>query len=669
MKKAGLKFILIGWSVGIIAILTSLIAGTAYFLGSKKITEHYQDQMRTVAKIVAMDFDNFLISHANMAQTLAADERTIQSIQSGRPLASSYFKEIFDRYKVYENIFIYGSGPDSFVVADSLDGKTLGYGKTPEQREDLRNFFNSLQNQKISISRAKKSPISGNSVVVLSTPIRRNGVFIGVLCIALSLGSISEQLIANAQLGREGYVSIVEQEGRIIAHKVKDLILKVDISKESFGEKLMSLKDGEIMQFYFGGQDRFATLKRLDHWKLNVVAVQPFGEISDSLNELILGIFLVSIMIASASGIFLYRLLNKRLSPLSSVSRVLKRMSDGDLTEQIDAHYKDEIGIMSRDMNSFIKTIAGSLKNVQHIAIDLATSANQLSASSQSFATVAQSTAASSEQMSATTEEMSAGMENIADKVKNQFENIHDFHSKIKDLSKGVRKIGTEIQNSLEKANTISSEAKKGEESLVLMDSTLNNILKSSEQMSEIIHIINEISDQTQLLSLNAAIEAARAGGAGKGFAVVADEISKLSEKTASSIKSISVMLGKNKSELTNGVNGVRSSVETIHNIIANIDAMADDMQHLYDITSAQESLNVEVDKQSDKIGAEAEAVKLSIQEQKRAVREITEVIFRWNEEALGTASSSEEVSATSMSLSSNAETLKKIADQFKIHN
>ncbi|EPG75462.1 methyl-accepting chemotaxis protein signaling domain protein [Leptospira fainei serovar Hurstbridge str. BUT 6] len=669
MVKTGLKFILIGWSIGIIAVLTSLIGGTAYYLGSKKIKEHYQDQMRTVVKIVAADFDNFLRSHANMAETLAQDERIIQSIQSGKPFANPYFKEIFGRYKVYENIFIYGSGADSVVVADALDGKTLGYGKIPEQREDLRNFFNSVQNQKISISRAKKSPITGDTVVVLSTPVRRNGVLIGVLCIALSLGSISEQLVANAQLGKEGYVSIVEQEGRVIAHKVKDLILKLDISKVGFGEKLASLKDGEIMQFYFNGQDRFATVKHLDQWKLNVIAIQPFGEISDSLNELILGILSVSVMIASASGIFLYRLLNKRLSPLDSVSRVLKKMSDGDLTEQIDAHYKDEIGNMSLDMNSFIKTMSGSLKNVQHIAIDLATSANQLSASSQSFATVAQSTAASSEQMSATTEEMSAGMENIADKVKNQFENIHNFHSKIKDLSKGVRKIGLEIQNSLQRANAISTEAKKGEESLSLMDFSLSNILKSSEQMSEIISIINEISDQTQLLSLNAAIEAARAGGAGKGFAVVADEISKLSEKTASSIKSISVMLGKNKSELTNGVSGVRSSVNTIHNIITDVDAMADDMQHLYDITSAQESLNVEVDRQSDKIGAEAEAVKLSIQEQKRAVREITEVIFRWNEEALVTASSSEEVSATSMSLSSNAETLKKITDQFKIYN
>ncbi len=667
MRRTSLKFILTAWSLGILVVLTGLIAGTAYYLGSAKITDHYQDQMKTVVRIVGADFDNYLSSHANMAETLASDERSIQSVRTGRPIASPLYHEIFKRYEVYENVFVYSAKEGALVVADSLEGKTIGYGRTPEQKEDLENFLKAVRAERVSISKAKKSPITGHTVVVLSSAVKEKGEIIGVLCIALSLDSISDQLIANAQLGKEGYVSVVEQEGRIIAHKKKELILNMDISKQSFGSRLMSLKDGEILKFFFLDQNRLATSKRLDRWKLNVVAIQPFGEISETLNELILGILGMSVLIASVSGVLLYRLLKKRLGPLESVSHTFREMSEGDLTKKVESKYEDEIGIISVDMNSFIKTLSGSIQNVQNISMDLATSANQLSSSSQSFATIAQSTAASSEQMSATTEEMMAGMENIADKVGNQYRNINEFHSKIKDLSRGVRGIGSEIQNTLQRATTISDHAKKGEESLNSMSTMLGNILKSSNQMSDIIQIITEISDQTQLLSLNASIEAARAGGAGKGFAVVADEISKLSEKTASSIKSISHMIGQNKSQLDIGVGGVQSSVETIRNIVTNVDAVAEAMKYLSGITDTQEILNTDVDRQSDKIGAEAESVKLAIEEQKRAVREITEVIGRLNEEALGTASSSEEVSATSVSLSANAELLKNITNQFKI--
>ncbi|TGL68376.1 methyl-accepting chemotaxis protein [Leptospira kmetyi] len=667
MTKSSLKFTLIFWSLGILVALTFLVAGTAYFLGSQKVTEHYQDQMKTVVKIVAFDFDSSLQSHANLAETIAHDPRTIQSIHTGKPIASGFYKEVLKRYGSYENVFVYPSSEGGTVVAEALDGKTIGYGKTPEQRADLSGFLNSVRKQNVSMSSAKKSPITGSTVVVLSTAVKEGENIIGVLCIALSLDSISDQLVTNARLGKEGYVTVIEQEGNIIAHKNKSLILNMEISKQSFGKELLALENGKMIRFFFSGQTRFATVQRLDRWKLVVAAIQPTNEISDSLNELILGIVLISVLIAFLSGSFLYRLVNKRLKPLESASQVLKEMSDGNLTNKIETSYRDEIGGMSMDMNSFIETLSGSIRNVQKIATDLSDSSDQLSSSSQSFAGVAQATAATSEEMSATTEEMAAGMDQITERIAKQFHNIKIFHSKIKELSSGARKIGSEIQNTVQRNAAITDDAKKGEESLASMQLRLNAVLKSSEEMSGIVTLVNEISDQTRLLALNAAIEAARAGSAGKGFAVVAEEVSKLSDKTASSIQSISQILGKNQSELDQGVEALQASVDTIHKIIKTVDVVSEGMQELLKITESQELLNEDVDRQSDTIGAEAESVKLAIEEQKRAVREIAEVVSQWNEQAIGTASSSEDVSTTSVQLSANAERLKKIAGQFKI--
>ncbi|TGK24615.1 methyl-accepting chemotaxis protein [Leptospira yasudae] len=669
MGKNSLKFTLIVWSLGILVALTFLTSGTAYFFGSQKVTEHYQDQMKTVVKIVAYDFDNSLRSHANLAETIAHDPRTIESIRTRGPAASRFYAEILKRYGSYENVFVYPSNEteSSPVVAEALEGKTIGYGSTPEQKQDLQNFLQASSKETVAMSKAKKSPITGSTVAVLSTAVRDQGRIIGVVCIALSLDTISDQLVSNAKLGKEGYVAVVEQEGNVIAHKNKSLILNLDIAKQSFGKELMALRNGQIFRFFFAGQNRFATVQRLDHWKLNVAAIQPINEISDSLNELILGILVVSVLIAFVSGSFLYRLVSKRLRPLESASRVLKEMSDGNLTNQLNAAYHDEIGGMSKDMNSFIETLSGSIRNVQKIATDLSDSSNQLSSSSQSFAGVAQATAASSEQMSATTEEMAAGMEQITDRITRQFQNIKLFHSKIKELSIGARRIGSEIQNTVQRNATINDDAKQGEESLASMQLRLDEVLKSSEQMTGIITLVNEISDQTRLLALNAAIEAARAGQAGKGFAVVADEISKLSDKTTSSIQSISQILGKNKEELDQGAQALQVSAETIQKIIRNVEAASEGMRELLAITEAQELLNEDVDRQSDTIGAEAESVKIAIEEQKRAVREIAEAVSQWNEQAMGTATSSEDVSSTSVQLSANAERLKRIAEQFKI--
>lgn len=667
MTKSSLKFTLIFWSLGILVALTVLVAGTAYFLGSQKVTEHYQDQMKTVAKIVAFDFDGSLQAHANLAETIANDPRTIQSVSTRKPIASDFYKEVLKRYGTYENVFVYPSAEGATVVAEALDGKTIGYGRTPEQREDLSNFLQAVRKEKVSMSLAKKSPITGSTVVVLSTAVKEGENIIGVLCIALSLDSISDQLVTNARLGKEGYIAVIEQEGSIIAHKNKSLILNMEISKQNFGKELLTLENGKMIRFFFSGQSRFATVQRLDRWKLIVAAIQPTSEISDSLNELILGIVLISVLIAFLSGSFLYRLVNKRLKPLESASQVLKEMSDGNLTNKIETSYRDEIGGMSMDMNSFIETLSGSIRNVQKIATDLSDSSDQLSSSSQSFAGVAQATAATSEEMSATTEEMAAGMEQITERIAKQFHNIQIFHSKIKELSSGARKIGSEIQNTVQRNAAITDDAKKGEESLASMQNRLDAVLKSSEEMSGIVTLVNEISDQTRLLALNAAIEAARAGSAGKGFAVVAEEVSKLSDKTASSIQSISQILGKNKSELDQGVAALQTSVDTIHKIIRTVDSVSEGMQDLLQITESQELLNEDVDRQSDTIGAEAESVKLAIEEQKRAVREIAEVVSQWNEQAIGTATSSEDVSSTSVQLSANAERLKKIAGQFKI--
>ena len=128
------------------------------------------------------------------------------------------------------------------------------------------------------------------------------------------------------------------------------------------------------------------------------------------------------------------------------------------------------------------------------------------------------------------------------------------------------------IRETAEVSTQISLKAREGEQSMTGMNSAMTRIIQSSEEMTGIVKIINDISERINLLSLNAAIEAARAGDAGRGFAVVADEISKLADQTASSIKSIDTLIRTNESEIGKGNQNVGAAVEKINYIISDIE-------------------------------------------------------------------------------------------------
>ncbi|TGL44606.1 methyl-accepting chemotaxis protein [Leptospira perdikensis] len=664
MQRNSIKFILLLSGASILFIISCLVGGVAYYFGQKKIKEAYVGQMQGIVEVVGQEIDDFFVNHVNVIKTVANDQRTITSIKTGKPIAQSYFKEINDRYGVYENVYTHTYDNDPRVVADAT-GQAIGWKMKPEDMDPAE--LKAGKEKRYFIGKPILNPLTNNPVVTITYPVYDGEKLIGNAGLALSLTNLTDKVINKIKIGRDGYVVISTKAGLLIALKEKKQILKYDLSKDESGARMLNLKTGEVLEFVYLERDHLAVNHHLNDWGMVIIAVQPQEEIKEALFELLIIIGISTVIIALLSIWMLYVLLSKRLNPLEDVSNIFKAMSDGDLTSSIKVVYDDEIGRMGQGLNTFIASLRKSFEEIQRITIELAASSEELTSSSNNFATGAQSTAASSEEMSATIEEMSAGMDHIAASTERQFGNFANFHAKIRELSESIRKIGSEIESTLKLAESISDQAKKGEESIQGMSQMIENILHSSGEMTAIIQIINEISDQTQLLALNAAIEAARAGEAGRGFAVVADEISKLSEKTASSIKSIGTMITKNNRELDSGANAIRSSAEMLHNIIQNVETVSGAMNKLYSVTSAQESIKREVDEGAEKMGMDAETIKLSTNEQKRAVREISDVILQINEHTLSTASGSEEMSSSAQNLASTAEILKGITERFKL--
>ncbi|HOT18975.1 MAG TPA: methyl-accepting chemotaxis protein [Spirochaetota bacterium] len=299
--------------------------------------------------------------------------------------------------------------------------------------------------------------------------------------------------------------------------------------------------------------------------------------------------------------------------------------------------------------------IKNLLVSVQGLSQQLTALAEQSSESSAVFSNGAQSQAASAEEITSTVEEMTAGIESISDSVTKQFDMITRLIVRINELSMFIEGMGTRVNVSAGKAEDVSKQGSLVEGSLNTMNESMGSIMKSSQDMNNIIEIINDIADQINLLSLNAAIEAARAGDAGRGFAVVADEISKLADRTTTSIKEIASLITINVKEIQSGFANIEQMTANIKKMVTSVAMISDEMKQLFESMQQQLKDNEAVRSDAQTLKNFSDSILSAIEEQKTAAMEIAKSVATVNETAQGNA-------AGSITLAENAHELLQLA-------
>jgi methyl-accepting chemotaxis protein len=338
---------------------------------------------------------------------------------------------------------------------------------------------------------------------------------------------------------------------------------------------------------------------------------------------------------------------------------LLHRVNDTAKRLRIEDHREQEEQQLQVNKQLLASLISVSQK--------LDASSNQLSSGSDTFSDNLQRQAASIEEISATMEEISAGSEKVSNSTENQHNSMERLSSRIAELAAVTKSLSSRIGEANRKILGITENARTGQKYVTSMNQRMEGINAASLEMAGILGMINDISDQINLLSLNAAIEAARAGDAGRGFAVVADEIGKLADQTSSSVGDIDRLIKMTGDEIQGGLSVVGETVGAIGEIIngvENINAMITEISREMESQASSSQVVITESEESKRISDE---IRGAAEEQKNAAGEITGSIGYINEIAQANAGSAEEISTNSDEIAAMSHEIKEKIDSFKL--
>ncbi len=393
----------------------------------------------------------------------------------------------------------------------------------------------------------------------------------------------------------------------------------------------------------------------------------PSSHLSSEIMELSWNLFLTMILGQLVANVLAWLVARQICNPIRELQQVMCKAEQGDLTGAVRVQSKDELGQLAEAFNTMMKNLAAVINQVLNTAVQLAGSAQQLSAGA--------------EESSRATEQIASTINQVAHGTDNQSKSVEDTANIVGQLSRGAQQIASNAHEMLLASNEASAIASMGGmaiEDTVMRMHTINesvasfaNQIKSlgarSLEIGKIVDVITGIAKQTNLLALNAAIEAARAGEHGRGFAVVADEVRKLAEQSGEAATQIASLIKEIQVETEQAVKAMEERTQEVAEGTVVVTKAGEAFREIMESISKVNSKIAEVSSATEEMAAGGQEIVSSIESIASISEETAASAQQVAVAAEQQTAAVQEVAASAELLTHLADGLKDLAGKFKV--